>query len=59
MSNFDMAGPFNEMVVMGVLAVRLQSLDRELQWDGPNMKFTNIIGLGSIEGGEVGCFQGD
>ena len=27
---------------MGVLAVRLQSLDRELQWDGPNMKFTNI-----------------
>jgi hypothetical protein len=41
-SNFDMAGPFNEMIVMGVLAVRLQSLDRELQWDGHNMKFTNI-----------------
>jgi len=41
-SNFDMAGPFNEMIIMGVLAVRLQSLDRELQWDGPNMKFTNI-----------------
>jgi len=41
-SNFSMAGPFNEMIVMGVLAVRLQSLDRELQWDGPNMKFTNI-----------------
>jgi len=41
-SNFDMAGPFNEMIVMGVLAVRLQSLDRELQWDGQNMKFTNI-----------------
>jgi hypothetical protein len=41
-SNFDNAGPFNEMIVMGVLAVRLQSLDRELQWDGPNMKFTNI-----------------
>ncbi len=41
-SSFDMAGPFNEMIVMGVLAVRLQSLDRELQWDGPNMKFTNI-----------------
>jgi hypothetical protein len=41
-SNFDMAGPFNEMVVMGVLAVRLQSLHRELQWDGPNMRFTNI-----------------
>ena len=42
MSNFDMAGPFNEMVVMGVLAIRLQSLDRELQWDGANMRFTNI-----------------
>ena len=41
-SNFDNAGPFNEMIVMGVLAVRLQSLDRELQWDGPNMQFTNI-----------------
>ena len=42
MSNFDMAGPFNEMVVMGVLAVRMQSLDRELQWDGAKMRFTNI-----------------
>ncbi|MFH0759093.1 MAG: Gfo/Idh/MocA family oxidoreductase [Bacteroidota bacterium] len=42
MSNFAVAGPFNEMVVMGVLAVRLQSLNRELQWDGPNMRFTNI-----------------
>ena len=27
---------------MGVLAVRLQSLNKELEWDGPNMKFTNI-----------------
>jgi len=41
-SNFDFSGPFNEMVVMGVLAVRLQGLNRELQWDGENMKFTNI-----------------
>ncbi|MDR2919111.1 MAG: Gfo/Idh/MocA family oxidoreductase [Tannerella sp.] len=41
-SDFSEAGPFNEMVVMGVLAVRLQSLNKELQWDGPNMKFTNI-----------------
>ena len=41
-SNFDNAGPFNEMIVMGVLAVRLQSLERELQWDGPSMQFTNI-----------------
>jgi len=41
-SNFSEAGPFNEMVVMGVLAVRLQGLNKELQWDGPNMQFTNI-----------------
>ena len=41
-SNFQYAGPLNEMVVMGVLAVRLQSLNRKLLWDGPNMKFTNI-----------------
>jgi len=41
-SDFSEAGPFNEMVVMGVLAVRLQNLNRELLWDGPNMRFTNI-----------------
>ena len=41
-SNFNEAGPFNEMVVMGVLAVRLQGLNQELEWDGLNMRFTNI-----------------
>ena len=41
-SDFSEAGPFNEMVVMGVLAVRLQSLNQELHWDGENMRFTNI-----------------
>ncbi|WP_029906790.1 Gfo/Idh/MocA family protein [Prevotella sp. 10(H)] len=41
-SDFSEAGPFNEMVVMGVLAVRLQNLNKELLWDGQNMKFTNI-----------------
>lgn len=41
-SDFSVAGPFNEMVVMGVLAVRLQTLNKELFWDGSNMKFTNI-----------------
>jgi hypothetical protein len=41
-SNFHEAGPFNEMVVMGVLAVRLQGLHKVLDWDGPNMRFTNI-----------------
>ena len=41
-SNFSEAGPFNEMIVMGVLAVRLQSLNRTLKWNGNNMQFTNI-----------------
>ena len=41
-SNFDYSGPLNEMVVMGVLAVRLQDLKRRLLWDGANMQFTNI-----------------
>jgi hypothetical protein len=41
-SAFKEAGPFNEMVVMGVLAVRLQELHKELEWDGENMQFTNI-----------------
>ena len=41
-SDFSEAGPFNEMIVMGVLAVRLQALNKVLEWDGQNMKFTNI-----------------
>jgi hypothetical protein len=30
------------MVVMGVLAVRLQGLNKILEWDGEKMEFTNI-----------------
>jgi len=41
-SDFKDSGPFNEMVVMGVLATRLQGLNKVLHWDGPNMTFTNI-----------------
>ena len=41
-SNFDYAGPFNEMVVLGNLAVRLQSLQKTLFWDSENMRITNI-----------------
>jgi predicted dehydrogenase len=41
-SDFKEAGPFNEMVVMGVLAVRLQNLNKTLEWDGANMRFTNL-----------------
>ena len=41
-SNFNISGPLNEVVVMGVLAVRLQTLNKELTWDGEHMEFTNI-----------------
>jgi predicted dehydrogenase len=41
-SHFGEAGPFNEMVLMGVLAVRLQKLNRILEWDGVNMDFNGI-----------------
>ncbi|WP_010422795.1 Gfo/Idh/MocA family oxidoreductase [Anaerophaga thermohalophila] len=47
-SPFREAGPFNEMVVMGVLAVRLQSLNKELEWDGEKMEFTNITDTETI-----------
>ena len=41
-AHFGYAGPFNEMVLLGVLAIRLQGLHRILKWDGEQMKFTNI-----------------
>lgn len=41
-SCFAESGPLNEMVVMGVVAVRLQALGQWLDWDGERMKFTNI-----------------
>jgi predicted dehydrogenase len=41
-ANFDYSGPLSEMVLMGVVAVRLQGLMKELEWDGRNMRFTNI-----------------
>lgn len=41
-SNFAYAGPFNETVVMGNLAVRLQDLKKTLEWDADNMRITNI-----------------
>lgn len=39
---FGYSGPLNEVVVMGNLAVRLQDLKRPLDWDGENMRITNI-----------------
>jgi len=41
-SNFEYAGPLTETVVMGNLAIRLQALQRELDWDGEKMEITNI-----------------
>jgi predicted dehydrogenase len=41
-SDFEYAGPLSEMVLMGNLAVRLQKLNKKLEWDGENMKFKNI-----------------
>ena len=41
-ANFAYAGPFNEMVLLGVLAIRLKGLSKVLKWDGENMRFTNI-----------------
>ena len=42
LSNFEYAGPLNEMVVMGNLAVRLKGLNKKLAWDGENMRITNL-----------------
>lgn len=41
-SSFEYAGPFNEMVVMGNLAVRMQSLQKTFLWDSENMKVSNL-----------------
>jgi hypothetical protein len=38
-SNFDYGGPLTEMVLLGVLAMRLK--DIPLEWDSTNMKVTN------------------
>jgi hypothetical protein len=48
-SDFSDAGPFNEMVVMGVMAVRLQGLNKTLNWDGDLMQFTNIADSETIK----------
>ena len=41
-SDFSEAGPFVEMVDVGVAAVRLQGLNQVLEWNGEKMEFTNI-----------------
>ena len=41
-AHFGYSGPFNEMVLLGILAIRLKGLDKVLTWDGAKMEFTNI-----------------
>ncbi len=38
-SSFEYGGPLTEMVLLGVLAIRMK--DRRLEWDGENMRVTN------------------
>ncbi len=38
-SNFDYGGPLTEMVLLGVVAMRVK--DEKLNWDGESMSFTN------------------
>jgi hypothetical protein len=37
-SNFDYAGPFTEIVLLGNIALRT---GKRIEWDGPNMCSTN------------------
>ncbi|MDA0205571.1 MAG: hypothetical protein O2795_09520 [Acidobacteria bacterium] len=37
-SDFSVAGPFTEWVVLGVIAFRVPG---KLEWDSANMRFTN------------------
>lgn len=40
MSNFDVAGPLTEMVVLGCVAMKFPG--RRLEWDAANMRFPNM-----------------
>ena len=58
-SNFSYSGPCNEMVVMGNLAVRLQSLKKTLHWDSENMRVTNIGSDETIRTAKLSPFSSD
>jgi len=38
-SNFDYGGPLTEIAQLGIIATKM--LGQRLEWDGPNMRFTN------------------
>lgn len=39
LANFDYAGPFTEAMLLGNIAVRV---GEKVEWDGPNMRITNV-----------------
>jgi len=41
-SNFDYAGKLTETMLLGCIAIRIADKYTTLQWDGPNMRFTNL-----------------
>ncbi|HIG30192.1 MAG TPA: Gfo/Idh/MocA family oxidoreductase [Verrucomicrobiales bacterium] len=38
-SNFEYGGPLTELAQLGIIAIKM--LGKKLEWDGPNMRFTN------------------
>ena len=41
-SNFNYAGKLTETMLLGCIALRIADKYTTLQWDGPNMRFTNL-----------------
>ena len=41
-SHFGYASQLTEMMLLGNIAVRLKEKNTILEWDGPNMRFTNL-----------------
>ncbi|MEE9169587.1 MAG: Gfo/Idh/MocA family oxidoreductase [bacterium] len=41
-SSFDYAGTLTEVMLLGIIAMRMAHLNTPLEWDGENMKITNI-----------------
>ncbi len=45
-SNFDYGGPLTEMVLLGMIAIRVPN--QRLEWDGPNMQISNHAGANEL-----------
>ncbi len=41
-SNFGYASKLTEMMLLGNIAVRMAPKNKILEWDGPNMRVTNV-----------------